>query len=114
MSRTIRRIGVLTGGGDCPGINAVIRAITKSAIYKYGLRVIGIEDGFLGLVENSIAELTTLHVAGILTRGERSSAPTTGATRAATTRAGTTRASLSSSMSPTGASDTSTRTSSMP
>ena len=69
MPQTIRRIGILTGGGDCPGINAVIRAITKSAIYKYGLRVIGIEDGFLGLVENRIAELTTLHVSGILTRG---------------------------------------------
>ena len=60
---------MLTGGGDCPGINAVIRAITKTAIYKYGLRVFGIEDGFLGLVEGRVAELTSLHVSGILTRG---------------------------------------------
>ncbi len=60
---------MLTGGGDCPGINAVIRAITKTAIYKYGLRVFGIEDGFLGLIEGRVAELTSLHVSGILTRG---------------------------------------------
>ncbi len=69
MPTTIGRIGVLTGGGDCPGINAVIRAVTKTAIYKYGLRVLGIEDGFLGLVEGRAAELTSLHVSGILTRG---------------------------------------------
>ncbi len=67
--RAIRRIGVLTGGGDCPGLNAVIRAITKAAIYKHGVRVIGIEDGYLGLVENRVGELTSLHVSGILTRG---------------------------------------------
>ncbi len=60
---------MLTGGGDCPGINAVIRAITKTAIYKYGLRVFGVEDGFLGLVEGRVAELTSLHVSSILTRG---------------------------------------------
>ncbi len=69
MTASIQRIGLLTGGGDCPGINAVIRAITKTAIHKYGLRVFGIEDGFLGLVEGRIAELTTLHVSGILTQG---------------------------------------------
>ncbi len=69
MASPITRIGVLTGGGDCPGINAVIRAITKTAIYKYGLRVYGVEDGFLGLIEGRIAELTSLHVSGILTRG---------------------------------------------
>jgi len=69
MATTIRRIGLLTGGGDCPGLNAVIRAVTKSAIYKYGLRVFGVEDGFLGLIEGRIAELTSLHVSGILTRG---------------------------------------------
>ena len=69
MAPKIGRIGILTGGGDCPGINAVIRAITKTAIYKYGLRVFGIEDGFLGLLEGRIVELTSLHVSGILTRG---------------------------------------------
>jgi 6-phosphofructokinase 1 len=69
MSSTIKRIGLLTGGGDCPGLNAVIRAVTKTAIYKHGVRVFGIEDGFQGLVENRIGELTSLHVSGILTRG---------------------------------------------
>ena len=69
MPATINRIGVLTGGGDCPGLNAVIRAITKTAIYKYRLRVFGIEDGFLGLIEGRVGELTSLHVSGILTRG---------------------------------------------
>ncbi len=65
----IQRIGILTGGGDCPGINAVIRAVAKAAIYRYGVRVFGIEDGFLGLVENRVSELSSLHVSGILTRG---------------------------------------------
>ena len=46
----IRRIGVLTGGGDCPGLNAVIRAVTKTAMHQYKLEVIGVEDGFLGLI----------------------------------------------------------------
>jgi phosphofructokinase-like protein len=45
-----KRIGVLTGGGDCPGLNAVIRAVVKTAIGRYGWEVIGIEDGFEGLI----------------------------------------------------------------
>jgi 6-phosphofructokinase 1 len=65
----IERIGVLTGGGDCPGLNAVIRAVTKSAIYSHGVRVFGIEDGFLGLIEDRVSELMSLHVSGILTEG---------------------------------------------
>lgn len=65
----IKRIGVLTGGGDCPGLNAVIRAVTKSAVVDYGLEVVGIEDGFLGLVENRTRPLTDDDVSGILTRG---------------------------------------------
>lgn len=68
-STSIRRIGLLTGGGDCPGLNAVIRAVTKTAILKYGLQVWGIEDGFLGLVENRIQPLDTDDVSNILTRG---------------------------------------------
>jgi len=69
MTRRIERIGLLTGGGDCPGLNAVIRAVTKTAIYQHGLRVFGIEDGYLGLIENRISELTNMHVSSILTRG---------------------------------------------
>ncbi len=68
-NRSIKRIGILTGGGDCPGINAVLRAVTKTAIYQYGLRVWGIEDGYQGLIENRMGELTSMHVSGILTRG---------------------------------------------
>ena len=46
----IRCIGIGTGGGDAPGLNAVIRAATKAAILKYGWKVIGIPDGFDGLI----------------------------------------------------------------
>jgi 6-phosphofructokinase 1 len=69
MADPIRRIGVLTGGGDCPGLNAVIRAVTKSAIYRHKIRVFGIQDGFLGLIEDRVGELTSLHVSGLLTIG---------------------------------------------
>jgi len=66
---SIRRIGVLTGGGDCPGLNAVIRAVTKTAIARHGLEVRGIEDGMLGLIENRIRPLGFEDVANILDRG---------------------------------------------
>lgn len=64
----VKRIGVLTGGGDCPGLNAVIRAVVKDAIY-HGVEVLGIEDGFLGLIEDRIRPLTTDDVSNILTQG---------------------------------------------
>jgi len=66
---TSQRIGILTGGGDCPGLNAVIRAIAKTAIYQHGARVFGIEDGFQGLIEDRIGELSSMHVSGILAQG---------------------------------------------
>ena len=71
MSRPqrIKRIGVLTGGGDCPGLNAVIRAVTKSAISQHGLEVFGVEDGYLGLIENRLRLLTFDDVSNILDRG---------------------------------------------
>lgn len=65
----IKRIGVLTGGGDAPGLNAVIRAVVKVAIREYGLTVIGFEDGFGGLIENRARRLTEKDVVGILPRG---------------------------------------------
>ncbi len=65
----VRRIGVLTGGGDCPGLNAVIRAVTKSAIFQHKLEVYGVEDGFLGLIRNRIRPLTPADVSNILTAG---------------------------------------------
>ena len=66
----IRCIGICTGGGDAPGLNAVIRAAVKSAILKYRWKVIGIPDGFDGLIwpEKSF-ELTLDKVSGIMPRG---------------------------------------------
>ena len=66
----IRCIGIATGGGDAPGLNAVIRAATKAAIQQHGWKVIGIPDGFDGLIwpEKSF-ELTLDRVSGILPRG---------------------------------------------
>lgn len=65
----VRRIGVLTGGGDCPGLNAVIRAVTKAAIFEHGLEVWGIEDGYLGLIEDRMRPLSANDVSNILTQG---------------------------------------------
>ena len=69
MNKKITRIGVLTGGGDAPGLNAVIRAVVKPAIREYGLSVLGFLNGFGGLVKNQARELTENDVAGILPRG---------------------------------------------
>lgn len=65
----IKRIGVLTGGGDCPGLNAVLRSVTKTAIQDCGWKVSGILDGYEGLVLNNKIELTSAHVSNILTQG---------------------------------------------
>ncbi len=64
-----KRIAILTGGGDCPGTNAVIRAVAKKAILEYGMEVIGIEDGYDGLVRNRCRRLDYDDVSGILTLG---------------------------------------------
>ncbi|MCE5277493.1 MAG: ATP-dependent 6-phosphofructokinase [Planctomycetaceae bacterium] len=66
--KILRRIGILTGGGDCPGLNAVIRAVTKAALFG-GLEVVGIRDGYLGLIEGHMQPLTWRDVSGILTLG---------------------------------------------
>jgi 6-phosphofructokinase 1 len=63
------RVGVLTGGGDCPGLNAVIRAVTKSLLGQNRDEVIGIEDGFLGLAEGRTRALDWRSVSGIAARG---------------------------------------------
>ncbi len=65
----IRSIAVMTGGGDCPGLNAVIRAVVKTAINKYGLEVWGVQDGYLGLIENRMERLGYNDVSNILTVG---------------------------------------------
>lgn len=64
----IERIGVLTGGGDAPGLNAVIRAVVKTAAGR-GIEVTGIEDGFSGLIRGAFRKLSPREVAGILPRG---------------------------------------------
>ncbi len=63
------RLGILTGGGDCPGLNAVIRAVVKTAVLDYGFEVIGFLDGFKGVVENMAKPLSLEDVSGILPRG---------------------------------------------
>lgn len=63
------RVGLLTGGGDCPGLNAVIRAVTKSLLQQHNVDVVGFEDGFLGLIERRTRTLSFQDVSGILTRG---------------------------------------------
>jgi len=65
----LKRIGILTGGGDCPGLNAVIRSVAKPAMAHFGSSVIGILDGFEGLVEGRHRVLTPLDVAGIINLG---------------------------------------------
>jgi len=66
----MKRLGILTGGGDAPGLNAVIRAAVKTAIYEYGCEVIGIRDGYDGLMEKGgIIPLGIEDVRGILPRG---------------------------------------------
>ncbi|HHV60622.1 MAG TPA: 6-phosphofructokinase [Clostridiaceae bacterium] len=64
-----KRIGVLTGGGDCPGLNAVLRAVVKTAIFKYNYEVIGFKDGYRGLVMNDFIRFNYNDVSGILDKG---------------------------------------------
>jgi 6-phosphofructokinase 1 len=65
----VKHIGILTSGGDCPGLNAAIRGVAKSAISTYGMKVTGILDGFNGLVENRVTPLTDRELVGLLTLG---------------------------------------------
>src|SRR6267154_4837191 len=65
-----KKIGIVTGGGDAPVLNAVIRGVVKTAVCEYGMRVFGIEDGYEGLLgETKIRELTAADVRGLLPRG---------------------------------------------
>lgn len=64
-----KRIGILTGGGDCPGLNPVIRAVVKHANGSYGWDVVGIRDGFKGLYEEDYTPLEPVNVRNLLTRG---------------------------------------------
>src|SRR5262245_9659079 len=65
-----KTIGIVTGGGDAPGLNAVIRAVVKTAVCEHGMRVLGVEDGFEGLLgETRTRELSLTEVRGLLPRG---------------------------------------------
>jgi 6-phosphofructokinase 1 len=65
----VRRIAMLTGGGDCPGLNAVLRAVIKTAINKYDMTCLGIEDGFQGLIYRRARHLMSGDASGILALG---------------------------------------------
>ncbi|MDB4334725.1 6-phosphofructokinase [bacterium] len=69
MGNRKTRIGILSAGGDCPGINAAIRGVGKTAIVKYGMEVIGISNGFTGLIDMDTVALTEDKLSGILTLG---------------------------------------------
>src|SRR6476619_1229070 len=63
------RVGVLTGGGDCPGLNAVIRAVVRKGVKEYGFEFVGFRDGWKGPLEGTTSELGIPQVRGILPRG---------------------------------------------
>src|SRR5216117_1085127 len=65
----IKRIGLLTAGGDSPGLNAAIRGVGKTALGYYGLEVVGFRDGFRGLVDGRRLRLDRSTLSGILTVG---------------------------------------------
>ena len=70
LTSMYKQIGILTGGGDAPGLNAAIRAIVRTAIKEFGMSCIGIEDSFEGVLgETHTTKLTTKSVSGILPRG---------------------------------------------
>ncbi len=63
------RIGILTGGGDCPGLNAVIRAVVRKGVNQYGHAIVGYKDGWRGVLENKVMHLTPDNTSGLLHRG---------------------------------------------
>ena len=67
-----RRIGILTSGGDCPGLNATIRGVAKACYEMLGtenVEIVGISDGYYGLIHNICKEMSPDDFSGILTRG---------------------------------------------
>ncbi|MGX1368463.1 phosphofructokinase-like protein [Streptomyces canus] len=63
------KVGVLTGGGDCPGLNAVIRSVVRKGVQEYGFECVGLRDGWLGALQGRVVPLTIADVRGILPRG---------------------------------------------
>lgn len=64
-----KTIGILTAGGDCPGLNAVIRAVVKTGISRFGMEIIGFKDGYEGLIHDRFVQLDNRDVSGIMTIG---------------------------------------------
>jgi len=69
MANGVKRVGILTGGGDCPGLNAAIRAVVKAGIGIYNLEIYGIETGFEGLIKKYARPLNLEEVRGIVNKG---------------------------------------------
>ena len=69
MAKKIKKIGIITGGGDCPGLNAVIRAVVKTAINEHDMEVIGIKDGYEGVMKKLTMKLGYKDASGILSAG---------------------------------------------
>ncbi|MDY4708708.1 MAG: 6-phosphofructokinase, partial [Candidatus Treponema excrementipullorum] len=65
----VKRFGILTSGGDAPGLNAAIRGVARTAMDEFGMEVIGIENGYRGLIEGKCRKLEPEDFSGILTRG---------------------------------------------
>ena len=65
----MKKIGILTSGGDCLGLNAAIRGVGKTAMMQYGMEVIGISSGFKGLIDKEYITLDEATLSGILTIG---------------------------------------------
>ncbi len=68
MKHSIQSVGVLTSGGDAPGMNAAIRAVVRTAMF-HDIKVFGIKHGYHGLIHNQIDKLRSKNVAGIVQRG---------------------------------------------
>ncbi|MCF0121351.1 MAG: 6-phosphofructokinase, partial [Oscillospiraceae bacterium] len=68
FNNAVRRIGVLTSGGDAPGMNAAIRAVVRDAVYR-GIEVVGIRRGWQGLINGDMFRMTTTDVSPILNQG---------------------------------------------
>jgi 6-phosphofructokinase 1 len=64
-----RTFGILTAGGDCPGLNAAIRGVCRAAYDRYGMTIVGIANGYRGLIEDNVRSLRPVDFSGILTRG---------------------------------------------
>jgi len=68
-SSVTKTFGILTAGGDCPGLNAAIRGVCRAAHDRYGMKIVGIADGFRGLIDGNARTLKPEDFSGILTRG---------------------------------------------